>query len=684
MASEIERLLVRLEVSQAKFERQMAAAAQTADRRARQIESRFVKMSKGLDRSFSGVQGMIGKAFAVAAATRGAQTLIDSATRIDNALKVAGLSGAELDKVYQSLYTSALKNSVPIEALVTLYGRAALVQKELGISQKELIDFTDRVAVALRVSGQSSTEASGALLQLSQALGSGIVRAEEFNSIMEGAQPIAQAAAAGLAEAGGSVAKLRQLVVDGKVSSEAFFRAFEAGAPMLEQKVAGAAKTIDQRLTDLRTILIDSAKQFNRSAKAGETLGAAIDDLGKDIAAINWNSLISEIQKVNAAFQSGIRTANDFAFAISQATGLDRVGEAIMNALPGDTVKPGGGFSTRAVQNRINGAFAAGAGADPTAGLTPAAIVAAARVNGDVTTKSGKGKRVTTAIEPVSLSDYKTPSTGKGGGKGGRSKVDDYQREIEQIKERTAAIQAETAAMTGLNPLIDDYGFAIEKAHAVHELLTAAQKAGLEITPELRANIDQLATSYAQASVDAEKLAESQEKARQSAEEMRELGKDVMSGFINDLRQGKSASDALAGALQKVADKLLDIALNSIFDGIGGGGGGLLGGLLGGLRIPGFASGTNSAPGGVALVGERGPELVNLPRGAQVTPSIDTKAMMRGSGNVSVAVPISIDATGADAAGLARVEEAVSRLRAELPGKIVSTVKDAKMRRVLS
>jgi hypothetical protein len=34
-----------------------------------------------------------------------------------------------------------------------------------------------------------------------------------------------------------------------------------------------------------------------------------------------------------------------------------------------------------------------------------------------------------------------------------------------------------------------------------------------------------------------------------------------------------------------------------------------------------FASGTNFAPGGLALVGERGPELVNLPRGSRVTPN---------------------------------------------------------------
>ena len=80
--------------------------------------------------------------------------------------------------------------------------------------------------------------------------------------------------------------------------------------------------------------------------------------------------------------------------------------------------------------------------------------------------------------------------------------------------------------------------------------------------------------------------------------------------------------------------------LAAITQNMGAGGG--LGGLAGGFNwgsllspsfkptttlgnflqgIPGFATGTNFAPGGLAIVGERGPELVNLPRGSKVTPN---------------------------------------------------------------
>lgn len=75
----------------------------------------------------------------------------------------------------------------------------------------------------------------------------------------------------------------------------------------------------------------------------------------------------------------------------------------------------------------------------------------------------------------------------------------------------------------------------------------------------------------------------------------------------------------------------------------GGGGGGGIFGWLGGLFSPNlskyagltglFADGTNYAPGGMAIVGERGPELVNLPQGSQVFDTNRSSRMMGGNGS---------------------------------------------------
>jgi phage-related minor tail protein len=49
-----------------------------------------------------------------------------------------------------------------------------------------------------------------------------------------------------------------------------------------------------------------------------------------------------------------------------------------------------------------------------------------------------------------------------------------------------------------------------------------------------------------------------------------------------------------------------------------------------GFSIPGFAGGTSFAPGGMAMVGENGPELVNLPRGSRVYSNSETQRMAGG------------------------------------------------------
>lgn len=279
MATDVERLVVSLEASIRGFERTMNRANGVADSSARKIERRFASMNSRMSTSFAAVSRGIAGAFAGAAALRGAQQLIDSSTRIENSLKVAGLAGEELTNVYDKLFASAQRNAAPVESLVTLYGRAAIVQKELGVSTQELLGFTDNVAVALRVAGTDAQSASGALLQLSQALGSGTVRAEEFNSILEGALPIAQAAAAGLTEAGGSVAKLRGLVIEGKVSSEAFFRAFEAGSVILQEKVANSEYTVSQGFVRLQNVLIDTVGKFDTATNASERVGGMLNSL---------------------------------------------------------------------------------------------------------------------------------------------------------------------------------------------------------------------------------------------------------------------------------------------------------------------------------------------------------------------------------------------------------------------
>ncbi len=192
--------------------------------------------------------------------------------------------------------------------------------------------------------------------------------------------------------------------------------------------------------------------------------------------------------------------------------------------------------------------------------------------------------------------DERRNASGKSAGGGGD---DEYTSAIEMMMQRKAALEAETAAQASLNPYVDDYGYALEKARASHDLLVQAEKAGLEITPALRADIERLADGYATAAAEAEKAAASNYRLYQSIDDVKQTGKDAMGGFISDLVAGESAADALGNALGRIGDKLLDLSLNTLF-GTGPGIGGFFSALsgLGGGAVRAAGGGRVTGPGG--------------------------------------------------------------------------------------
>jgi len=699
-------------------------------------------MNKRLSAGYSAIAASAAKAFALIGGAQGFRQLSDSGTRITNSLKVAGLAGEELEGVYQKLFTAAQKNAAPLETMVQLYGRVSLVQKELGVSSDEIINLSGNVALALRASGQSSQEASGALLQLSQALGGGVVRAEEFNSILEGAPTILQAAAAGIKQAEGSVAKLRNIMLEGKLSSKALFDGLNAGAPVLEQKVAGAVFTVDQRLENLRTALTNSVRRFNESTQAANTFGSAIDNMASFINSVDMDGLASDIGAIIKLLNEGATAAQNMSEWIGRISGLQNIGGGIIGALDSDgdgklsalggalTVESTVKGSQKLVDNtqkrleleqqiaeiKANPANVLGQAEirqiegqikalQETQTRTASSIIqstlndkpltyptSAPVIVGGGETQTVSGKKFT----PIDITDKKYQVAPDKDGKSSKKRADEYAREVEQITKRTAALRAETEAQASLNPLLNDYGFTLEFARAKQDLLTAAQEAGVKITPELTASIEQLAAGYANAVVASEQLAEKQDEIRQRAEEAMATAKDATRGIIDGFVEGASAADILADSLKKIGDALLDDVLSIIFkvnNAAGGGGGGLLSSIFGGLfggggkggvsGVPMYAKGTNSARAGLAIVGEEGPEVVKFGGGEKVVPNHkltapslpSMKSFGRGGSSVNLSPSYNIDARGADAAAVARIQAGLEKTNANLKANIIETIR---------
>jgi len=91
----------------------------------------------------------------------------------------------------------------------------------------------------------------------------------------------------------------------------------------------------------------------------------------------------------------------------------------------------------------------------------------------------------------------------------------------------------------------------------------------------------------------------------------------LQSALIKQLKLAISSGSFTGGVAAGIALIALGTVIKSTLSGIS--------------KKSGFATGTSFAPGGMALVGERGPELVNLPRGSKVIPNGKTNAIMQGA-----------------------------------------------------
>lgn len=82
---------------------------------------------------------------------------------------------------------------------------------------------------------------------------------------------------------------------------------------------------------------------------------------------------------------------------------------------------------------------------------------------------------------------------------------------------------------------------------------------------------------------------------------------------------------------------------------------------IGSIGVKGFARGTANAPGGMALVGEQGPELINLPRGSQVFPTPKTNQMLSGMGGGAMVVNGELRASGSDLVALIELTQSKNK-----------------------
>jgi len=287
---------------------------------------------------------------------------------------------------------------------------------------------------------------------------------------------------------------------------------------------------------------------------------------------------------------------------------------------------------------------------------------------------------------------------------------ENFQLRLQQKAQEIEFLKQETALRGTLNPLITDYGSKLTTLQAAQELLTMAQEQGTaagrelsdvqqllygdlsKLTPEARAQAEamrSLAEGQGQAQAASNQLADSQEKLASKLQESREFARDVFGGFISDLKDGKSATEALGNALSKIADQLMEIGLNALF-GTGSfsnvGSSSPLGGFLGTLFGGFFANGGTPPMNKVSVVGEKGPELFVPKTSGRIVPNHQMSPSV-GGGNQKIEIELTTNTdTGvitqiantqiknsAPAIVKASVSESQKQTKANMPGYIANS-----------
>lgn len=293
-----------------------------------------------------------------------------------------------------------------------------------------------------------------------------------------------------------------------------------------------------------------------------------------------------------------------------------------------------------------------------------------------------------------------TPSRGTGAAPTPRSAAtatgrDRFDAAIDSIEKRTAALDAETLAI--------DLGTAArERARVVAELETVAKQintaAGInngEVTAEQRVRIDAVADAFGRAKLRIENatspLATFDREAANVGKQLNQFAAGSLDTVTNELANvvtgTKTAADAFKAMATSIINDLARIAIRQAITGpiasalFGTGlfnlGGGPSPSPL--IFAPGNAAGTDNWRGGLTWVGEKGPELLNLPQGSQIIPN---DIAMSAGGAVTVSLSTSIDARGSTITE-ARLNQIIAENNQMVLGRVVPIVRSAQSRRVL-
>lgn len=218
----------------------------------RLANDRLTRLEGGFDRtaasanSLSGtitkMAGAISAALSVQKIAEYANAWVDVSNKLVNAVRPT----EDLAMVTERVFKISQDTRASLEATATLYGRLERATRSAGTSTADLATLTETINKGLVVSGATAEEASSTMIQLSQALASGTLRGEEFNSISENGSRLAVALANSL---GVTIGQLRNMAAQGALTTDVVVKGLLSQAVPIANEFAKTTLTMGQAFT---------------------------------------------------------------------------------------------------------------------------------------------------------------------------------------------------------------------------------------------------------------------------------------------------------------------------------------------------------------------------------------------------------------------------------------------------
>ncbi len=282
-ADDTQRLLLEMETNLSKWEKSLTSAQRVTNRRLSNIEKQFSKTSANVARDAGRMGSDVNRALAaigVGFAIHEVTQYADEWNNAANKLRAAGTAAEDLGRRQDDLTKIAIRTRSEYGATVSLYAKILRNSESLKTNELEVARAVEIVNKSFKAGGADVSEQTAAILQLGQALGSGVLQGDELRSIRENAPLLAQAIAT---EFKTTIGGLKKLGEEGKLTSERVFAAILKGDAAIDAQFAKTTPTIQDSFTRLQTEAVRFLGNLDDTIQATEKLALFIGYLADNI-----------------------------------------------------------------------------------------------------------------------------------------------------------------------------------------------------------------------------------------------------------------------------------------------------------------------------------------------------------------------------------------------------------------